>query len=64
MIWPWWVQVVTPTVAARRRARETTLEQWRALGAHPIVVEQPPTAPIGHMAQLATARAGLATDAT
>lgn len=54
------VVVVTPTVAARRGAREVTLAQWRALGHDPIVVEQPADVPHGHRQARATAQAALA----
>lgn len=57
--WPTGVQVVTPTVTARLGTRDATLEQWRALGADPIVVEQPVRSQIGHPAQLTNARAAI-----
>lgn len=66
-VWPALVQVVTPTVPARRGLRDVTLDQWRTLGADPIVVEQPEHIPYGRDGTTATAtravREGLATGA-
>lgn len=57
---------MTPTVVPRRHTRDVTLDQWRTLGATPIVVEQE-DGPTGHGQQIITARAairaGLNTDA-
>lgn len=57
--WPSQVQVVTPTVPARRQVRDATLDQWRELGADPIAIEQPPEMPYGHASGNVTARAAL-----
>lgn len=59
--------MVTPTVPQRRSLRDATLRQWDQLGLPPIVVEQDPAWPLGHMSSRATAcralRAGLDTGA-
>lgn len=49
--------VVTPTVDARRGIRDATLDQWRAIGYEPLVVEQSP--PYGHERQTTTALTAL-----
>lgn len=51
--------VVTPTIAARDHTRETTLNQWRALGYEPLVIRQDPALPYGHRSQRQTARAAI-----
>lgn len=51
--------IVTPTITARRATRPLTTHQWLALGYRPILVEQDPTLPLGHQAQLSTSQQAL-----
>lgn len=46
--WPQEVAVAVATVAARRGIRDVTVSQWRALGADPVVTEQPAHIPHGY----------------
>lgn len=54
--WPAEVAAVCYTVAARRAQRQPTLDQWAALGADVIVVEQHPTTPHGEHGACETGR--------